>query len=421
MKTYNQGTKDWSCYIEPNGIGFDVSWVYGNSLTASPSKYYSKQDLKEVLDFRGFNTSVILDDHKPYAVPGTEQVYIYKGPVVTSHATPYDKNLSYTRDGEYMVVYSHHLYPDLPKGYSLRSRHKKEDAEFMCIGGTYRTKYLIEGWEDLRPTPVQQSSKCCGNCKTTPMSEEDLAEKKELKEEFMEGIAEGYNIDKTAPLQGNSITGIKLNDTSVIWNGQRWIPTKADTEIKEKPMEFQVGDLYKKKRTGSIYKIVEISFDPMKTVTLDFISSLDQFDNKYKHNLHITHKDLEQFFTKVEAEVMVEEKPIEFQVGDIVDWHGAEGTIESTTHQSPYCISVRFDYGATDLFTIDGRFHKSHTSPSITLKSRPKKKIKKTFYVGITRIPIDEGHFMPTDVVSDKSLISEEVYKILTFEMEVEE
>ena len=69
------------------------------------------------------------------------------------------------------------------------------------------------------------------------------------------------------------------------------------------------------------------------------------------------------------------EKPMEFQVGDIVDWHGAEGTVESITHLDPHCVRVHFDYGATSIFTIDGRYHEKHTSPSITLKSRPKKKV----------------------------------------------
>ena len=297
MKTYHQGTKDWSCYIEPNGKGFDVSWVYGTSLTATPSKYYSWEDLEEILMLRGIDDVDFyeLRGSNPYMIPGTKQDTLHKGSIVS------------------------------------------------------------------RP------KKCCGNCKTIPMSEEELEERKKLKEGFMNGISDGYHIDKTALPQNNSTTttklsniDIKFNDgVSVFWNGQEWIRT----ELRD-------------------YK----------------------FDTST--------------YTKLSNG---EEKPMEFQVGDIVDWHGAEGIVNSITNLDPHCVRVHFYYGTIGTFTIDGKFHEKHTSPSITLKSRPKKKVMKTFYVGIKKVESDVHEFIPSDVVSDKSLLSEKAYTILTFEMEVED
>jgi len=245
MKTYHKGTQDWSCYIEPNGKGFDVSWVYGNSFMASPAKYYSWEDLDEVLMLRGINDVDFASLGKMSQWQSDTTTRVFSAPTVT-----------------------------LPK-------------------------------------------KCCGNCETTPMSKEELAEKKKLKEEFMEGIAEGYNIDKTDPPQDNStITAklsdidIKLNGTNVIWNGQRWVHTKVESVAEEKPMEFQKGD--------------------------------------------------------------------------VVSFGGRMGIVESTDTHDHYPLNVRYsDSGGLDFFTLDGKYDTKHTEPLLKFVSRPKEKVKKTYYMGV--------------------------------------
>lgn len=69
----------------------------------------------------------------------------------------------------------------------------------------------------------------------------------------------------------------------------------------------------------------------------------------------------------------------EFKPGDRVRFGEMEGTIELLNSDAPYPLMLLFDEGADNVvLTLEGKFHKSHPKPCITLISRPKKKVKKT-------------------------------------------
>jgi len=65
-----------------------------------------------------------------------------------------------------------------------------------------------------------------------------------------------------------------------------------------------------------------------------------------------------------------------FQVGDIVEWCGARGIVESTSDMSSY-VQCKFGDIRKQTFTSDGKLCTWHIVPSLKLIERPKKKIKK--------------------------------------------
>jgi hypothetical protein len=78
----------------------------------------------------------------------------------------------------------------------------------------------------------------------------------------------------------------------------------------------------------------------------------------------------------------------EFKVGDIVDWLGIRGVVtcisEGIDDLDEY-MYVKFDGDTMDdlgtEFFPDGKYMKAHKEPSLKLIERPKRKIKKRFYM----------------------------------------
>lgn len=63
---------------------------------------------------------------------------------------------------------------------------------------------------------------------------------------------------------------------------------------------------------------------------------------------------------------------IEFKVGDIVDWCGANGEITGIFDNCDYPLYVKFEKDVC-VFTKDGRAYNWHKEPSLKLVSLPKK------------------------------------------------
>jgi len=68
-----------------------------------------------------------------------------------------------------------------------------------------------------------------------------------------------------------------------------------------------------------------------------------------------------------------------FQVGDIVEWCGVRGVVESASSMlsSVQCMFGYKDSTRKQTFTSDGKLCTWHIVPSLKLIERPKKKIKK--------------------------------------------
>lgn len=74
---------------------------------------------------------------------------------------------------------------------------------------------------------------------------------------------------------------------------------------------------------------------------------------------------------------MNENKPFEFQVGDIVSFGGVEGVVEENLSNSDYPIRVKFINGVRKGFTFDGRYDVDHTESLLKLVSRPQMNFRK--------------------------------------------
>ena len=87
-----------------------------------------------------------------------------------------------------------------------------------------------------------------------------------------------------------------------------------------------------------------------------------------------------------------------FQTDDIVEYNGCVGTVvvdcmDGATH--PFQLQVNFPTTKglrTKVFTMDGRDEPWCDYPSLKLITRPKKKVKKTFYTGIYRADTRTGY-----------------------------
>lgn len=72
----------------------------------------------------------------------------------------------------------------------------------------------------------------------------------------------------------------------------------------------------------------------------------------------------------------------EFQVGDIVEWCGVQGKVDSIIMEDDYSLCVLFgEDNDFAYFTLDGKYIHWHKTPSLKLISRPKKKVKKTYWI----------------------------------------
>lgn len=114
-------------------------------------------------------------------------------------------------------------------------------------------------------------------------------------------------------------------------------------------------------------------------------------------------------------------KPYQFKLHDRVSFGGLEGTVgnEST-------ISVRVDFAdhTSEYFSLDGRFHNTHTTPLLVLiESAPKKKRKVTrrAFVNLYRSGGTSGGF-ETRAAADESATSTDRAECreITWEVELE-
>ena len=86
-------------------------------------------------------------------------------------------------------------------------------------------------------------------------------------------------------------------------------------------------------------------------------------------------------------ELVNESNTFEFQVGDIVEFGGLEGKVDSIKESMIYPIQVTFENGSLVHFLTDGRLLTSHTKPLLNLVSRPKKKEKRVIKTTVQYSP----------------------------------
>lgn len=92
---------------------------------------------------------------------------------------------------------------------------------------------------------------------------------------------------------------------------------------------------------------------------------------------------------------MSEENKTLFEVGDIVDWCGAQGIIRDikSPSDSIYRLMVKFENGYFEWFTGCGRIKEWHLEPSLKLIEKAKKKVKKKFWFVISDSLIKARYF----------------------------
>jgi hypothetical protein len=80
-----------------------------------------------------------------------------------------------------------------------------------------------------------------------------------------------------------------------------------------------------------------------------------------------------------------------FKTNDKVEAFGLTGTVVRVNDGSHmYSVVVVWDNGGCDYFTLDGRLYTNHLRPSLLLVDRPKKKVKKKFYIAVSEY-VDQG------------------------------
>jgi hypothetical protein len=71
----------------------------------------------------------------------------------------------------------------------------------------------------------------------------------------------------------------------------------------------------------------------------------------------------------------------EFKVGDAVEAFGVRGLVSRIGSGDTLPVFVELETEDTDRFTKDGRAYSWHKEPSLKLIERPKRKVKKRFYM----------------------------------------
>jgi hypothetical protein len=99
----------------------------------------------------------------------------------------------------------------------------------------------------------------------------------------------------------------------------------------------------------------------------------------------------------------------EFRVGDIVDWLGIRGVVTYISKDGNDLDEYMYvklegdtmdDYDLGTEFFPDGRYMKAHKEPSLKLIERPKRKVKKRFYMMAYKC---EGCWHQASVLVDES------------------
>ena len=203
-------------------------------------------------------------------------------------------------------------------------------------------------------------------------------------------------------------------------------------------MEFKVGDRYRWLRNDGRYwlrdDVYEVNSvdnhdirmstkDPYETYNIDIslINNLDFWQKVESLENNPTRKGLEKIM----------ETKVKFQIGDIVEYGGVEGTITEINKKCTYPIFSMFgDPKTVYTFTMDGKFDVGHTKPLLSFVRRPKKKVKKTFYSLLTECSEVCVSSMSLGYIFNKEEICREYYQVLidsektrvvSFEIEVEE
>lgn len=73
---------------------------------------------------------------------------------------------------------------------------------------------------------------------------------------------------------------------------------------------------------------------------------------------------------------------MEFKKDDVVEAFGIRGIIVDNNIKYNLPVLVLFQNAIEEYFTVDGKFRDWHLEPSLKLIERPKKKVKKKFYLG---------------------------------------
>jgi hypothetical protein len=96
-----------------------------------------------------------------------------------------------------------------------------------------------------------------------------------------------------------------------------------------------------------------------------------------------------------------------FQVGDEVEAFGCNGTVRyiesDPTQCRPVLVCMDAEVAGWSRFTMDGKSEKWHKTPSLKLIKRPKKKVKKSFWLwtgesgGLIDVLMDESGVTPSN------------------------
>lgn len=80
-----------------------------------------------------------------------------------------------------------------------------------------------------------------------------------------------------------------------------------------------------------------------------------------------------------EKDIVLDEQPVGFQVGDIVEAFGLKGVVVEINHEEVFPVFVYFnETQENEVFTFDGKFYAEHLNPTLKLIERPKKKVRET-------------------------------------------
>lgn len=113
---------------------------------------------------------------------------------------------------------------------------------------------------------------------------------------------------------------------------------------------------------------------------------------------------------------------MEFKVGDICEAFGLKCFVIDINKKHNYPVKVSFEGGYCRNFLMDGKFEDWHLEPSLKLIERPKKKVKKKFYLGHNGIRHPEDHITCSNLHPDTELLKKAQWdNILEIEIEVDE
>ncbi len=111
-----------------------------------------------------------------------------------------------------------------------------------------------------------------------------------------------------------------------------------------------------------------------------------------------------------------------FQVGDIVEYVGIRGKVLTVEGTLQYPLGVTFTNNKEVSFTRDGKERDWHSYPLLSFISRPKKKIKKTVWVGVGQDHSCDGviKYSTSSAYAEKGLITGSAWDFGVHPIEIE-